>query len=229
MKNLDRIMESIDQEISAKEKVREEALRFSREIIINCRRAIQHLHRGLVPAAEGFIGQSRTLLTQVIAITKNHPDVFYAGYVENAEQEYVEASVLLSIMQEKELPGPQELQTTSSSYLLGLCDVVGELRRAALDLMLGGKTPKATEYLKLMDQIYDAVMGFDYPSGLVPIKKKQDVIRSLIEKTRGELVVASSEQRIEERSREFRGLLEKSGRRRPAADDEPDLDVDKVW
>lgn len=228
MKNLDRVMEAIDKDISAKEKVREAALRLSREIVITCRRAIQHLHRGLVSESEGFIGQAAGLHTELIAATKDHQDIFYAGYVENAEQEYVEASVLMSIMQGRDLPGPLELQVTSSAYLLGLCDVVGELRRAALDFMLAGTTAKASEYLKMMDQIYDAVMSFDYPSGLVPIKKKQDVIRSLVEKTRGELVVATSEQRMGDRAREVHGLLEK-GRRRSSSDEEPDLDVDKVW
>ena len=141
--------------------------------------------------------------------------------------------MLLAIIQDRELPGPEALTTTSSSYLLGLCDVVGELRRSSLDHMLNGETPKATEYLKLMDQIYDAIMGFDYPSGLVPIKKKQDVIRSLIEKTRGELVVVSAEQRMEDRSREMLGMEKGSkpkARHRPTAEEgNGDLDVDKVW
>jgi translin len=232
MKNLDGIIEKIDLEISEKEKVREAALRFSRDIIICCRRAIQHLHRGLMSEAEGFIGQAGSMLAELRKATSSHQDIFYAGYVENAEQEYVEASCLMSIMQGKDLPTPEALQTTSSSYLMGLCDVVGELRRAALDFMLTGETKKATEYLKFMDQIYDAVMGFDYPSGLVPIKKRQDVIRSLVEKTRGELVVVASEQRMEERSREVHGLLESSGskrRRHAASEGEGDLVVDKVW
>jgi translin len=234
MKNLDAIMERINQEISAKEKVREEALRFSRDIIINCRKAIQHLHRDLMPAAQEFIGQAGAILSQLVAVTKDHPDIFYAGYVENAEQEFVEASCLLSILQAKNLPNPADLNVTSSSYLMGLCDLVGELRRAALDVMLEGDTAKATNYLKMMDQIYDSIMSFDYPSGLVPIKKKQDVVRSLVEKTRGELVVVSSERRMEERSREVHGILEKTEgekpvRKRQAAEGEPDLDVDKVW
>ena len=234
MKNLDAIMERINQEISAKEKVREDALRFSRDIIINCRRAIQHLHRGLMPAAEEYVGQAGTLLAQLITTTKDHQDIFNAGYVENAEQEFVEASCLLKILQAKELPSPDELQVTSSSYLMGLCDLVGELRRAALDVMLNGNTSRAAEYLKMMDQIYDAIMSFDYPSGLVPIKKKQDVVRSLVEKTRGELVVVSSERRMEERSRDVHGILEKSegetpSKKRRVSEDDPDLDVDKVW
>ena len=90
-------------------------------------------------------------------------------------------------MKGEDLPDPDSIQTTSSAYLLGLCDVVGELRRGALDFMLEGNTVKAEEYLGYMDRIYDAIMSFDYPSSLVPVKKKQDMVRGLIEKTRGEL------------------------------------------
>ena len=111
-------------------------------------------------------------------------------------------------MQNKNLPDPDELQTTYSAYLCGLCDVVGELRRKSLDCILDGKAKKANNYLKLMDEIYDSIMKFDYPSALVPIKKKQDMVRGIIEKTRGELAVASCESRIEYRTDEFKGLLD---------------------
>jgi hypothetical protein len=86
-----------------------------------------------------------------------------------------------------------------------------------------------------MDRIYDAIMSFDYPSALVPIKKKQDMVRSLIEKTRGELVVSSVEQRIHEKTHEFHGLLDqvnggKNNRKKTPEDtEEDDIDIDKVW
>jgi translin len=138
-------------------------------------------------------------------------------------------------MKDEDLPDPDTIKTTYSAYLLGLCDVVGELRRAALDFMLEGNTTKANEYLQNMDRIYDAIMSFDYPSGLIPIKKKQDMIRGLIEKTRGELVVSSCEQRIYDKTHEFHGLLdqaneEKNNRKKKTHDsEEEDIDIDKVW
>jgi hypothetical protein len=78
-------------------------------------------------------------------------------------------------------------------------------------------------------------MSFDYPSALVPIKKKQDMVRSLIEKTRGELVVSSCERRIQDKTHEFHGILdqvteEKNNRKKKTNDsDEEDIDIDKVW
>jgi predicted translin family RNA/ssDNA-binding protein len=84
-----------------------------------------------------------------------------------------------------------------------------------------------------MENIYQGIMRFDYPSALVPIRKKQDMARNLIEKTRGELVIASCERRIEHRIDEFKELLDKvtdsKKRRKEKIQDEGDLDIDRVW
>ena len=235
LKNLDGIIEKIDHHIERKEKIREDALKTSRDIIICCRKGIQQLHRNQMEDAENFIKQASEKLGQLYDDTKDHPDIFHAGFVENAAQELVEIYCLYNIMKGEDLPDPDTIKTTYSAYLLGLCDVVGELRRGALDFMLEGNTAKANEYLQYMDHIYDAIMGFDYPSGLIPIKKKQDMIRGLIEKTRGELVVSSCEQRIYDKTHEFHGILdqaneEKNNRKKKTDDnDEEDIDIDKVW
>jgi translin len=235
MKNLDGIIEKIENHIGEKEQVREDALKASRDIIICCRKGIQQLHRNQIAEAETFMKQASAKLVQLYDITKNHADIFHTGFVENASQEFVEIQCLYNIMRGEDLPDPDAIQTTYSSYLLGLCDVVGELRRGALDFMLEGNTTKANEYLGYMDRIYDAIMSFDYPSALVPIKKRQDMVRSLIEKTRGELVVSSCEQRIHDKTHEFHGLLDqatevKNNRKKKTDDaDEEDIDIDKVW
>ncbi|KYK24380.1 RNA-binding protein [Thermoplasmatales archaeon SM1-50] len=235
MNNLDSIIQKIDHRIGEKEKIREDALKTSRDIVISCRRGIQQLHRNQIREAENYIMQASQKLAYLNDITKDHPDIFHAGFIENAAQEFVEIYCLSNIMKGASLPDPDALNVTYNAYLLGLCDVVGELRRGALDFMLEGNIAKANEYLQFMDRIYDAIMSFDYPSSLIPIKKKQDMIRSLIEKTRGELVVSSCEQRIHDKTHEFHGILDqvddKRNNRKKKPDDgkEEDIDIDKVW
>jgi translin len=232
MNNLNGIIEKIDKHINQKDKVRENALKSSREIIIQCRKAIQFLHNDKMKEADNFIKQSSSKLSNLYNITHEYPDLYHAGFVENAAQEFVEAHCLYNIMQGKDLPDPDSIQTTYSSYLLGLCDVVGELRRGVLDFILEGEPSKANEYLKYMDSIYGAIMSFDYPAALVPIKRKQDMVRGLIEKTRGELAVASCGQRIDERTNEFRGLLDQATGEKKAKkkkEKSVEIDVDKVW
>jgi translin len=209
MKNLDKIVNKIEKSIDEKDKVREKALRISREIIIGCRKAIQLIHQELMRDAKTNISKSSKKLEELYDLTQSYPELYHAGFVENAAQELVEASCLYNIMRGKDLPDPDNIKTTYSSYLLGLCDLVGELRRSALDKIREGGSKKADEYLNMMENIYDVIIRFDYPSGLIPIKKKQDMVRNLIERTRGELAVASCEKRIEYRTDEFRGILDR--------------------
>jgi translin len=233
MRNLEGIIDKIDSHISEKDQAREHALKISREIIIKCRKAIQKLHNDNWDEAEKLIEQSSGDIENLNQVTKKFPDLLHAGFVENAAQEYVEAQCFYNILHEDELPDPDSLQTTYNAYLLGLGDVVGELRRGALDLVMKGDTDRAYEYLGYMDNIYDALMQFDYPSNLVPIKRKQDTARSLIEKTRGELAVASCERRIDDRANEFRGILDQlngsTEKKSSKKGKNVDLDVDQVW
>lgn len=233
MKNLDNIVNKIEKSIDDKELIREKALRFSRDIIINCRKAIQYIHQGLNQEADENIKKASAKLAELYDTTKNFPEIYHNGFVENAAQELVEALCFYNIMQGKDLPDPDEIQTTYSSYLMGLCDLVGELRRTVLDSIRSGEQKNADEYLKMMEDIYDVIIRFDYPSGLVPIKKKQDMVRGLIEKTRGELAVASCERRIEHRTYEFKGILDKINendiKSKNKKEKGEDLDIDKIW
>ncbi|MCJ2534259.1 MAG: RNA-binding protein, partial [Candidatus Thermoplasmatota archaeon] len=93
---------------------------------------------------------------------------------------------------------------------------------------------EADNCLNMMEEIYDVIIRFDYPSGLIPIKKKQDMVRNLIERTRGELAVASCERRIEYRTDEFRGMIDringnKNKKKSKKKDETSDLDIDDIW
>jgi len=232
MKNLDKIVDKIEKSIDDKDKVREQALRSSREIIIGCRKAIQLIHQESMKNALNNIKKASTKLQSLYELTKGYPEIFHAGFVENAAQELVEAQCFYNIMKGRDLPDPDDIKTTYSSYLLGLCDLVGELRRAALDSIRAGEAKEADNYLNMMDEIYDVIIRFDYPSGLIPIKKKQDMVRNLIERTRGELAVASCERRIEYRTDEFRGMLDKingNKKKTKTKDQDSDLNIDEIW
>jgi translin len=232
MNNLNGIIEKIDKHINQKDEIREHALKSSREVIILCRKAMQLLHNDNKDDALDNIKKSSEKLNELYTLTKPHPELYHAGFVENASQEYVEAYCLYNILSGEDLPDPDTIQVTYSSYLLGLCDVVGELRRASLDFILKGENQKSYEYLKYMDEIYGAIMSFDYPSALVPIKRKQDMVRNLIEKTRGELAVASCSQRINDHTNEFKGLLDtmnKDKKKNKQNKETIDIDIDQVW
>lgn len=112
------------------------------------------------------------------------------GLAQDAFQESVEASLLGAVLAQRKIPGPQELGVDPEPYLLGLGDLVGEVRRLALDRIADGDVAAAEEYLHLMDQLHHTLMRFDTTRGIVALKPKQDVARALLERTRGEVTMA---------------------------------------
>ncbi|MCI4350022.1 MAG: hypothetical protein L3K15_00680 [Thermoplasmata archaeon] len=121
----------------------------------------------------------------------------------DALQEAVEACLLGAVVQGTELPGPVELGVEPEPYLLGLGDLVGELRRLTLDHLVHSDLARADATLALMDRVVRVLMRFDTTRAIVALKPKQDVARSLLERTRGDVTMAHLLER--HRSGEARG------------------------
>jgi len=229
MKNFRVVMDKVGKELQEMDSVREKALAVSRDVILACRKGIQSIHRKDFDNARKLITSASRKLKTLFKIVESYPDLKSAGFVENAAQEVVEAKCIYNLVMKRDMPDPDRIGVTPTVFLLGLCDAVGELRRFSLDSMREGKVDEANFYLKMMEDIYDSVMTFDYPPS---IKRKQDIARGLIEKTKSELAVASCERRIQDKIEEFRGFLDqvekiknigKKGR------EEADLNLDEVW
>jgi translin len=191
------IADDIREALDEKEAVREAALKSSRSIVRQCASAIMLIQRG-EDAGKAMAALRRDAARLKSAVAE-HPEMEHAGFVEAADQEFAEAAALHAISRGAALPGHRELGVTPQSYLEGMGDVVGELRRMALTAMMAGDVASARRHLKGMDDIYDFLMGFDYPAALAGVKRKQDVARSLVEKTRGELAVAMRARSLEAR------------------------------
>ncbi len=189
MKNLDDVISEIESRLDEKDEVRELAIKSSRTIARLAGSAIQGMHRG--EDVHTGLQETREEVQKLRSLLDGHPDLFHAGFVENAMQEACEAFLVHAILATEPLPSPKECGVTDTAYLLGLGDVVGELRRFALTALRGGDVTAASHYLEKMERILEALMRFDYPTALVALKRKQDVARSLIEKTRGEVAVAA--------------------------------------
>ena len=113
-----------------------------------------------------------------------------AGLARDAIQEAVEALLLVAIDRGRALPSPADLGVDPEPYLLGLGDVVGEVRRRALLQLASDDLESAEASVRLMEHLYQTLMRFDTTRAIVPLKPKQDTARSLLERTRGEVVLA---------------------------------------
>lgn len=204
--DLEAILGAIEAELEEKDAVRELALKSSRAVARLSVGAVGALHRGR--DAVSLLEEAREEAGRLRSLLKEHPDLYYGGFVENAHQDMTEAVLAQSLLRGDPLPGPRDLGVTSTAYLLGLGDVVGELRRHALERLRAGQVEEAADALEAMEYLYESLLRFDYPTALVAIRRKQDVARSLVEKTRGEVAVAQRSLELERRLADLREQLE---------------------
>ncbi len=192
------ICDKVRREFDSKDAAREKGLVRSREIIRNSADAIRSIHRGEYTEAEALMKASVKLLAEVSEALKDHPDVYYAGFVQDAQKEHSEANLTLALVRGEALPDPDALGVGYAAYLNALGEAVGELRRHALDRIRHNEFGWGEGILAAMDEIYYAMVSFDYPPAIDRgLKRTADVTRSLIERTRGDITNAVRQQTLE--------------------------------
>ncbi|MBU1158389.1 MAG: translin family protein [Candidatus Thermoplasmatota archaeon] len=200
MINLEKVVTKIEEELDEKDQIREVALKSSRTVVRLSGGIMKSIHRDEdIAEALDDLKDEASMLSSLIT---DHPDLWSAGYVESAFQEYAEVGIILSILEKDDVPSPDDLGVSSVAYLLALGDSVGELRRLALDELKRSNVIRANYFLDRMEDLYTALMRFDYPDAIVAIRRKQDIARSLLEKTRGEVAVAASAKNLQEKLEE---------------------------
>ena len=169
---------------------REDILKMSRRLIRECSIAIKHIHRKEFNRYREKVSNIKQKHKELLLLVKKNPG-FLFKYLKTAEQEYTEAVGFYSIISKEALPLPSELNITPLNYALGLADVIGELRRYALDNIRNSIIDDLNYILESMDDIYTQLFSIDYPSGLTQdLRHKTDVARSIIEKTRGDVSIS---------------------------------------
>jgi len=175
----------------SKDHAREDAYRLSREVIRLSSSSIRSVHRKDLEAAERIMGEAALGLEKIREVLKDHQDVRYAGFVDGAEQEYAEACSVFSITTKHKILGPDEVGVELVNYLAGLGDTCGELRRHILDLIRSGHAREGEYFLEVIEEIYYLLMLFDYPDAITRgLRRKSDLARSMLERTRGDLTNA---------------------------------------
>ena len=197
MKNLAEIADGLQEVLDDKDEVREIAIKSSRAIIRLSGSAVHRLHKG--EDIQEDLHSALNEVDRLRGLLQEHPDLWNSGLVSDALQEVSEAAIVDSLVRGKDLPWPDDLGVTAPSYLLGLADAIGEVRRLVLKDLQEGNVDRASEYLDVMEEMYLVLMRFDHPQALVPVKRKQDVARSLVEKTRGDVALAMNSARLQKR------------------------------
>ena len=182
----------------AKNAAREQALSHSRELTRTCANTIRAVHRRDFEQAQTLLAAARQLSERLAADLAPHPDLFYTGYVQDAQKEYVAATYTLAMLSGSAFPEPQSLGVAPAAFLNGLAETVGELRRFALDMLRRGELAGSDAMLQTMDDIYSLLVTIDYPDALTGgLRRTTDLTRGILERTRGDLTFALRQQELE--------------------------------
>ncbi|MBI2953799.1 MAG: haloacid dehalogenase [Chloroflexi bacterium] len=195
-----------------KYRARENALQLSRSAIRDSANAIRAAHRGEFDRADELLTKASESVREIDVTLETYQDIYFAGFVQDAQKEYAEASITRALIAGHDLPHPNELQVGDAPYLNGLAEAVGELRRYLLDSLRRGEVGRCEEILQDMDDMYSLLITMDYPDAMTGgLRRTTDVARSILEKTRGDLTVALRQQQLELTLHEFESKLASRG------------------
>ncbi len=174
-------LEEIDKSLKDVQERREKLIKGTRDVVMLCSKSIVALHHGQINDAKNKMEEAKAMLEEFRKYTKE--DLY--RYISVAEQELVEAYALRAVMENASIPMMQELNVTGPSYLTGLLDCVGEIKRLVYDRMRSGNEKDAEKLFATMEAIYNAIYPFAVYDNIVSgLRKKLDVARMLIEDIR---------------------------------------------
>jgi translin len=207
MKNLDQISTRIRETLTLKNAARDKALERSRTLIRFCANSIRAAHRDQRDEARTLLAQAKEIVDTIRADLVHFPDLYHAGYTQDALKEFAEASIVLALVSDEPIPDPETLGVENAAYLNGLGEAATEMRRRVLDIIRHDHSAEAERLLDAMDDIYSLLVTIDYPDALTGgLRRTTDIVRSVVERTRGDLTNSLRQQQLQDALKQFGGF-----------------------
>ncbi len=201
---LEAIAESIHADFTERNAARDATLVRSRELIRLCAAAIRASHRNNPKEARQLLTEANQAATIMRDEVVPYPDLYFAGYTQDALKELAEAHITVALAQGQPLPTPEQIEIEAPAYLNGLAEAASEMRRRSLDLIRHGDTKEAERLLTIMDDIYAVLMTFDFPNAITGgLRRRVDMLRGVLERTRGDLTMSVRQDALRQALREF--------------------------
>lgn len=192
------IVEELRSVLDQTNQVREDALKLSRETIRLSANSIRASHREDFDEARDLKAQARKKVEETRGILKDKLEIYYTGYVQDAQKEYAESELTHAIVREMQFPKFNELGVEPAAYLNGLAEAIGESRRHVLDVMRHGDLDRAERILGIMDDVYYALITFDYPDAVTQgLRRQTDMVRGVLERTRADITLLLQQRKLE--------------------------------
>ena len=188
MKGLSDTVSSVNERMKELEIKREISIAASRMIIRKTKRVIHSIH--MKEDHADTLMELKQDIQKLNSDLENDPEIFYSGVVEDARMEYAEASLLSAVILEKTVPSFETLKITPQSWIMGLADCIGEMRRIVLSRLMTDDLEGAISIFNEMEDMSNELLMFDVPDAILPVRRKQDVIRGIMERTRADMANA---------------------------------------
>ena len=183
---------------------REQAYPLSRVTIHLCASAIRAAHRHEYGESLSLLGQAQAHLEEMQTALRDHPSLYHAGYVLDAQKEYAEARATLAFLSGVPLSTPNDLGVEIAPYLNGLAEAASELRRSILDAMRRNDITPCEEWMNIMDEVYSLLVTVDFPEAITGgLRRTTDQLRGVLERTRGDLTMALRQHALERKLADF--------------------------
>lgn len=206
MQELDLIAEKVRKNFEAKSAARDAALAASRELIRHCALSIRATHRAEYAEASQLLARAREIAAQMKGSVSAYPDLYFTGYVQDALKEMAEAHIVHALITGEKIPDPDALGVDYAAYLNGLGEAAGELRRYSLDIVRHGNSERCETVLAAMEDIYSLLVTMDFPDALTGgLRRTTDMVRGVLERTRGDLTIAARQEKLEKTLHDFEG------------------------
>jgi translin len=177
---------------------REQALASCRSTIRAAASAIRAVHLLQPEQADARTGEAEAALREAQRAVAPFPAVAHAGFLHDAEKEYVEARATAAIVAGATVPGPDELGVEGPAWLNGVAEAASELRRHTLDRLRAGELARAEALLACMDEVFATLAAIDLPDALTGgLRRTLDSLRAVVERTRGDVTNAALQHRLQ--------------------------------
>ncbi len=204
MNEFNEIVENTRKTFDERTKVRDQALVQARTLTRLAAHTIRAIHREESDEANGLLLEAHALVLNMQRDLAAYPDLYFAGYTQDAIKEFAEANLTCALIENRRLPRPEDLGIEYATYVCGLAEAIGELRRRCLDILRQGYSEEAERLLNTMDEIYNFLVTLDYPDAITNgLRRQTDLVRGIIERTRADLTLSLREQHLQDALQRF--------------------------
>ena len=191
-------MESARHDLDGLNAAREVGLAACRRAIRAAGSAIRAVHHRDPQRYQALLADCEAALREAQKVLAPYPTIAFAGFLQDAEKEYSEAVLTQLLVDGARLSTYTELRVGLPAWLNGLAEAASELRRHLLDRLRAGETDTAEKLLAAMEDVYEALVGVDYPDAVTGgLRRTADALRAVLERTRSDVTTTMLQVRLQ--------------------------------